>query len=68
MQKTTDCVDSSLAVVMPICTSGVHASPLPLGQLVQSLGPEICQHWTNYFLMVTHRNLGYATTNLMQDV
>lgn len=64
----TDCVDNTLGLVLPICTCAAHASPLPLIQLVQSLGPEICQCWTNYFLMVTHRNLGYATTNLMQDI
>lgn len=63
-----DCVDNTLSLVLPICTCAAHASPLPLIQLVQSLGPEICQCWTNYFLMVTHRNLGYATTNLMQDI
>lgn len=68
MQKTTDYVDNSLGLVLPLCTSAVHASPLAFGQLVQSLGPEICQCWTNYFLMVTRRNLGYATTNLMQDI
>lgn len=64
----TDCVDNTLGLVLPICTCAAHASPLPLIQLVRSLGPEICQCWTNYFLMVTHRNLGYATTNLMQDI
>lgn len=67
-EKPTDCVDNTLGLVLPVCTCAAHASLLPLIQLVQSLGPEICQCWTNYFLMVTHRNLGYATTNLMQDI
>lgn len=64
----TDCVDNTLGLVLPVCTCAAQASPLPLIQLVQSLGPKICQCWTNYFLMVTHHNLGYATTNLMQDI
>lgn len=50
---------------MYLCSTSISSTPHPAGAVTR---PKNLQCWTNYFLMVTRHNLGYATTNLMQDI